>query len=156
MGTKRHKRKGGGELIKRKEKARKLYEGSYTAQRLRQENFRRFMVGLIVRPELPEAGVDLSDDKDVNRYYYYICNGVDTIHTASIGQDYVDAILALVPGNLRERFPDFTANLVAEIKEDFTRNMKKAVVKFALANPFEDYLSEVFFLSRRTMENIKL
>lgn len=42
MGTKRHKRKGGGELIKRKEKARKLYEGSYTAKRLRQENFRRY------------------------------------------------------------------------------------------------------------------
>lgn len=101
------------------------------------------MVGLIVRPELPELGADLSDDKDVNRYYYYICNGVDTIHTASIGQDYVDAILALVPGNLRQRFPDSTDNLMTEIKEDFIRNMKRAVVEFALADPFKDYPAEV-------------
>lgn len=42
MDTKRHKRKGAGELIKRKEKAQRLHEDSYTAERLRQENFRRY------------------------------------------------------------------------------------------------------------------
>lgn len=40
MDTKRFKRKGDGE--KRKEKAQKPHEGSYTAERLRKENFRRY------------------------------------------------------------------------------------------------------------------
>lgn len=103
----------------------------------------RFMVGLIVRPELPEKGVDLSDDKDVNRYYYYICNGVDTIHTVSIEDVFVEAILDLVPGNLRDKFPDFAGDLILEIKEDFTKNMKKAIVEFALVDPSQEHPSEV-------------
>ncbi|EFN75889.1 Dynein heavy chain 7, axonemal [Harpegnathos saltator] len=155
MGTKRYKRKGGGELIKRKEKAQRVHGSLYTAERLRKENFRRFMVGLIAKPELPAMGVDLSDDKDVNRYYYYICNGVDTIHTASIGQDYLDAILGLVPGNLRERFPDFTDNLMTEIKEDFTRNIKKAIVEFALADPFESYPPELGVIEGGDQQSVR-
>jgi len=100
--------------------------------------FIRFMIGLIVKPELPAKDIDLSDDRDVNRYYYYICNGVDTIHTASIEQIFVEAILDLVPSNLRNQFPDFANNLMIEIKEDFIKNMKRAIVKFALTDPFEE------------------
>lgn len=101
------------------------------------------MVGLIEKPELPAIDIDLSDDRDVNRYYYYICNGVDTIHTAHIEQDFVDAILDLVSSNLRDQFPDFTKKVMVEIKEDFTKNIKKAIVKFALTDPAEEYPSEV-------------
>lgn len=96
------------------------------------------MIGLIVKPELPAKDIDLSDDRDVNRYYYYICNGVDTIHTASIEQIFVEAILDLVPSNLRNQFPDFANNLMIEIKEDFIKNMKRAIVEFALTDPFEE------------------
>lgn len=104
----------------------------------------RFMVGLIVKPELPDiVSVDLSDDRDVNRYYYYICNGVDTVRTVSIDEDLVLAILGLVPGGLRERFPDLVDELMIEIKEDFTRNIKRAIVEFALADPFKERPSEV-------------
>lgn len=104
--------------------------------------FIRFIVGLIVKPELPAKDIDLSDDRDVNRYYYYICNGVDTIHTASIEQVFVEAMLDLVPSNLRDQFPDFANNLMIEIKEDFIKNMKRAIVEFALTDPFEEYSSE--------------
>ena len=100
------------------------------------------MVGLIVKPEL-EKDVDLSEDKDVNRYYYYICNGVDTIRTVSVEDVFIEAILDLVPGTLREKFPDFTGDLFLEIKEDFTKNMKKAIIEFALADPFEEHPSQV-------------
>ncbi|XP_050461697.1 dynein axonemal heavy chain 7-like [Cataglyphis hispanica] len=86
--------------------------------------------------------IDLSDDRDVNRYYYYICNGVDTIHTAHIEQVFIDAILDLVSSNLRDQLPDFTNKIMAEIKEDFTKNIKKAIVKFALTDPDEEYPSE--------------
>lgn len=101
------------------------------------------MVGLIVKPELPEKDIDLSDDKDVDRYYYYISNGVDTIHTAGIDEESVRAILVLVPENLHDRFPDFSNNLMTEIKEDFTKNMKRAIVKFALTDRSKEYLLKV-------------
>ncbi|EGI62283.1 Dynein heavy chain 12, axonemal [Acromyrmex echinatior] len=124
-----------------KGKIQKLRGIPHTMKRLREEKFRRFMVGLIVKPEL-EKDVDLSDDKDINKYYYYICNGVDTIHAVSIEDVFVEAILDLVPGSLREKFFNFTDDLIFEIKEDFTKNMKKAIVKFALADPFEEYPSQ--------------
>ncbi|KYQ53326.1 Dynein heavy chain 7, axonemal [Trachymyrmex zeteki] len=127
---------------KRKGKIQKLHGAPHTTKRLREEKFRRFMVGLIVKPELLEKDVDLSDDKDVNRYYYYICNGVDTIHTVSIEDVFVEAILELVPGSLREKFPDFAGDLILEIKKDFTKNMKKAIVEFALADPSEEHPSQ--------------
>lgn len=103
----------------------------------------RFMVGLIVKPELPEKDVDLSDDKYINRYYYYICNGVDTIHTVSIEGVFVEAILDLVPASLRDKFPEFTNNLILEIKEDFTKNIKRAIVEFALTDSAKERPLEV-------------
>ncbi|KYM93367.1 Dynein heavy chain 7, axonemal [Cyphomyrmex costatus] len=139
ISPKRCKRKGEA-LIKGK--MQKWRGVSHTAKRFREEKFRRFMVGLIVKPELQKEDVDLSDDKDVNRYYYYICNGVDTIHTVSIENVFVEAILDLVPGSLREKFSDFVGDLILEIKEDFTKNMKKAIVKFALADPTEEHPSQ--------------
>jgi len=98
----------------------------------------RFMVGLIVKPELPAKDVDLSNDADINRYYYYICNGVDTIHAAGIDEEAVERILALVPKILRKRYPDFSDNLMVEIKEGFTTNIKRAIVEFALTDYFEE------------------
>ncbi|XP_025992810.1 dynein heavy chain 7, axonemal-like [Solenopsis invicta] len=141
MSPKRCKRKGEA-LIKEKEKVQKFRGASHTAKRLREEKFRRFMVGLIVKPELPEMDVDLSDDKDINRYYYYVCNGVDTIHTVSIEDVFVEAILDLVPGSLRDKFSNFASDLILEIKKDFTMNMKKAIVEFALTDPSEERPSE--------------
>lgn len=113
------------------------------------------MVGLIVKPELPAKDIDLGADKDVNRYYYYICNGVDTIHTASIEQVFVEAILDLVPSNLRNQFPDFANNLMIEIKEDFIKNIKRAIIEFALTDPSEEYSSEVGYYKNRKFKNKK-
>jgi dynein heavy chain len=101
------------------------------------------MVGLIVKPELPSKDVDLSDDADINRYYYYICNGVDTIHAAGIDEKAVERILALVPKILRERYPDFSDNLMTEIKEGFTTHIKRAIVEFALTDYLEEHAKVV-------------
>jgi len=101
------------------------------------------MVGLIVKPELPAKDVDLSDDADVNRYYYYICNGVDTINAAGIDEKAVRKILVLVPKILRKRYPDFSNNLMAEIKEGFTMNMKRAIIEFALTDYLEEHAKVV-------------
>ncbi|XP_025075890.1 dynein heavy chain 7, axonemal-like isoform X2 [Pogonomyrmex barbatus] len=137
--------------IKGQKKMQKFRNSPYTAKRLHEENFRRFLVGLIVKPELPEKDWDLSDDKDVNRYYYYLCNGVDTIHTASIDV-FIEAILNLVPGILRDKFPDFANNLMLEIKEDFTKNIKKAIVKFALTHPSEEHPSKFDVIHERYIQ----
>lgn len=115
----------------------------------------RFMVGLIVKPELLEKDVDLSDDKDINRYYHYICNGVDTIHTVSVEEVFIEAILNLVPGNLRAKFPDFANNLILEIKEDFTKNMKNAIVEFALTDPSKEHPSEVGHLIKISLNKTR-
>lgn len=101
------------------------------------------MVGLIVKPELPAKDFDLSDDKDVDRYYYYICNGVDTVHTVGIEEESIEAMLVLIPESLRNQFPDLCHNLMLEIMDDFTWNMKRAIVEFALMDQLEDFLSKV-------------
>jgi len=110
------------------------------------------MVGLIVKPELPAKDVDLSDDADINRYYYYICNGVDTIHAAGIDEEAVERILALVPKILRKRYPDFSDNLMVEIKEGFTTNIKRAIVEFALTDYLEEH--DVKVVALRGASNI--
>lgn len=103
----------------------------------------RFMVGLTVKPELPHVDIDLSNEQDVNRYYNYICNGVDTILTAQIQADVLEDILKLIPYSLRDRFNYYTEDLLVEIKEGFTRNIKKAILQFALRDPLQEHRLEV-------------
>nr|XP_031838488.1 dynein heavy chain 7, axonemal-like [Nomia melanderi] len=106
------------------------------------ENFRRFMVGLVVKPELPKSEIDLRLDPQINRYYNYISNGVDTFYMAQIHEDVLEKILDLVPCNLRDRFNYCTEDLLKEIKDTFTTNIKKAILEFALLNPLQEYLHE--------------
>ncbi|XP_076763838.1 dynein axonemal heavy chain 7 [Xylocopa sonorina] len=129
---------------KSREAKRKQWESAetYTGKRLKVEHFRRFMVGLIVKPQLSGSRIDLSNDEDVNRYYNYICNGVDTVHTVEIQDDVVEEIFDLVPYHLRDRFGYLAESLLIEIKETFTRDIKRAILKYALQDPPESYLSE--------------
>lgn len=96
-----------------------------------------------MKPELPEQDIDLNNDQDVNRYYNYIFTGVDMTHTVEIQDDVLENILNLVPYSLRDRFGYHTETLLIEIKEGFRRNIKKAILQFALRNPLQEYLMEV-------------
>lgn len=102
----------------------------------------RLMVSLIVKTELPEIDIDLNNDQDINRYYNYIYNGVNTFHT-QIQDDTIEKILGLVPYYLRDRFNYYMEDLLIEIKDMYTRIMKKAIVEYALQDPMEYYLLEV-------------
>lgn len=102
----------------------------------------RLMVSLIVKTELPEIDIDLNNDEDINRYYNYIYNGVNTFHT-QIQDNILEKILNLVPYYLRNRFNYYTEDLLIEIRDTYTRNMKKAIVEHALQDPMEYYLLEV-------------
>ncbi|XP_076670804.1 dynein axonemal heavy chain 7 [Andrena cerasifolii] len=134
---------GCARCIRKYEKRRQRQrEVTYTGKRLKTECFRRFTAGLTVKPELPHVDVDLNNDQDVNRYYNYICNGVDTILTAQIQADIVEDILKLIPYSLRERFNYYADDLLAEVKEDFTRNIKKAILQFALQDPLQGHRLE--------------
>ncbi|CAK9814603.1 Dynein axonemal heavy chain 7 [Anthophora plagiata] len=115
---------------------------TFTQKRYKVEEFRRLMVGLIVKTELPGVNIDLNNDKDVNRYYNYICNGVDTVHAVKIQDDVLEMILSLVPSNLRGRFEYHTEDLLFEIKAIFTENIKKAILEYALQDPMEEYFSQ--------------
>lgn len=101
------------------------------------------MVGLVVMPELPKPEIDLCSDSQINRYYNYISNGADTFYTAQIHEDVLEKILDLVPCNLRHRFNSCTEDLLKEIKDTFTTNIKKAILEFALLDPLQEYLHEV-------------
>ena len=101
------------------------------------------MVGLTVKPELPHVNIDLDNDQDVNRYYNYICNGVDTNLAAQIQADVLEDILKLIPYSLRDRFNYCAEDLMVEIKEGFTRNIKKAILQFALQDPLQEHRLEV-------------
>lgn len=101
------------------------------------------MVSLITKPELPNVDIDLNNDEDVNRYYNYICNGVDTVHTVQIQDVVIEKILLLVPYHLRDRFAYYTESLLIEIKDTYTRNIKKAILQYALQVPVQKYLLKV-------------
>ncbi|XP_078046876.1 dynein axonemal heavy chain 7-like [Augochlora pura] len=100
------------------------------------------MVGLLVKPELPKSDVDLSLDANLNRYYNYISNGADTFH-AQIHDDVLQNILHLVPYCLRDQFYHCTEDLLFEIKDRYTRDIKKAVLQFALQDALQEQLQKV-------------
>ncbi|XP_076629954.1 dynein axonemal heavy chain 7 [Colletes latitarsis] len=102
----------------------------------------RFVAGLVVKPELSQANIDLNTDQDVNRYYNYICNGVDTFHAVQIQDDVVEKILNLVPYSLQDRFNYCTEDLLVEIKDTFTTNIKRAILEFALQDRLREHLFE--------------
>lgn len=117
-----------------KQRLKDFYENSYSGNRLSRERFRRFMVGLIVKPE----GLDDARDKDVNRYYNYVRNGVDTIHVANMGEEDVDKILSLVPNTFQQRFEDFMEELMEQVREDYVGAIKQSIVDFVLSDPLQE------------------
>ncbi|XP_068992612.1 dynein axonemal heavy chain 7 [Neodiprion pinetum] len=103
---------------------------SAAKQRVSREEFRRYFVGTVVKPDLPRIDVDLKGDREVNRYYYYIRNGVDAIHVAPLESKILDNISLLVPKTLWGY--EVRDKLVKEIKDDFLLAVKRSIVEFVL------------------------
>jgi dynein heavy chain len=73
--------------------------------------------------------LDLNRSESVDklqRYYYYIANGVDTLNVAELEQHWIDNILALIPKKLRQ-LQESIETLSSEMREDYHMSVKKAI-----------------------------
>jgi len=67
------------------------------------EAFRRHLLDLIIKKEeedLPADAIPSAKERQKLRYYYYIHNGIDTVHVAPIDKLWLQHIYALIPKNL--------------------------------------------------------
>lgn len=93
---------------------------------------------------IPSVSKDPSDtEKLLLRYHYYIQNGIDTLHVASMAVSWQQRIATLIPDKLRNNFANKMEDLIDEIKEDYLKSVKKAIVDFVLKDPMDrDEVSE--------------
>lgn len=120
----------------RKNRTEAFLKSSFTGKRLRREEFRKYLIGLVVKPEVTEQE-DNNASRDLDRYYYYIRNGIDTIHVTSIDEDVIRKIISLIPDILCRRFRFYVESLIEEVKDEFIFSLKKSIVEFVLTDPFD-------------------
>ncbi|KAH6585966.1 hypothetical protein BASA50_000909 [Batrachochytrium salamandrivorans] len=77
---------------------------------------------------------DAYDKDKMQRYYYYITNGVDTQHVAEMEGEWLSNVLRLIPPRLRFLQPSIM-QLSLEMREDYHMSVKKAIVDFVLKDP---------------------
>lgn len=107
---------------------------SYTDMKRRREEFRKQLVALIVSNsderddsnEFPSA-----DECEILRYYYYVKHGIDTIHVSPMADSWLRRIRRQLPPISQQMQPIIAENF-AEINEEYTLAVKKAVVDFVL------------------------
>ena len=85
----------------------------------------------------PPDAIPTNDDMKVLRYYYYIHNGVDTIHASSINQSWLDHIMLIIPKKLKY-WEEILSELLEEVKEEYVLCIKKSIVDFVLTDPAAD------------------
>lgn len=105
---------------------------SYTELRKEREEFRRKLVQLILCEDGPSSekqddgtpfALPSREERVVLRYYYYIQQGVDTVHVTHLDCDTLKRILQLVPPKLR-RWKDHVRTLICEVKVNVTLHFK--------------------------------
>ncbi|KAJ3073863.1 Dynein heavy chain 7, axonemal [Podochytrium sp. JEL0797] len=72
-------------------------------------------------------------DKDtMQRYYYYISNGIDTQHVAEMEDEWLSNVLGLLSDNLKSNHKVTVGSLSNEMRDDYHMSVKKAIVDFVL------------------------
>ncbi|KAJ3012302.1 Dynein heavy chain 7, axonemal [Thoreauomyces humboldtii] len=114
------------------------------------ESFRTNLVNMVMQKTsdaAPSAEDDDEDREDVpsafqekdvmQRYYYYITNGIDTHHVAEMENQWLENVLKLLPQSLKSWHQHTLETLSAEMREDYHMSVKKAIVDFVLKDPRE-------------------
>ncbi|KNE71129.1 hypothetical protein AMAG_15798 [Allomyces macrogynus ATCC 38327] len=114
----------------------------------RNKQFRGELVSLVMKGSRSTAsdgsangGSDDADEPSVQeretmqKYYYYITNGVDTTQVAEMDRRWLAHVLHLIPSRLKDAFPVSVATLSGEMREDYHMSVKKAIVDFVLRDP---------------------
>ncbi|XP_062861638.1 dynein axonemal heavy chain 7 [Trichomycterus rosablanca] len=73
-------------------------------------------------------------EQDMLRYYYYIRNGIDVEHVATMEDSWLENVLRLVPNHL-QRLSRSIELLSDEMRDDYLLSVKKAIVDFVLRDP---------------------
>lgn len=71
-------------------------------------------------------------EKDILRYYYYIHNGIDTVHVAPLEEIRIKNMKDLIANRLLKNYPQHVADLSEEVRDDYLLSVKKAIVDFVL------------------------
>jgi dynein heavy chain len=122
------------------------------------QTFRSKIVDIMMTSNIEDKTVNeveveeeiMTEKEKMQRYYYFIINGVDTQHVADMEDKWLKNILLLIPKNLLER-RDQVEFLSLEMKEDYCISVKKAIVDFVLKDPREKSLE----LIKESMEDMQ-
>ncbi|KAG7467512.1 hypothetical protein MATL_G00154470 [Megalops atlanticus] len=128
--------------------------GGQTKPKSDRELFRSKLVSIITQQESasgppvlddtnpPAFGPLTSAEKDILRYHYYIKNGIDTKHVATMDDSWLENVMTLVPTPLK-RLTDTIEVLSNEMREDYLLSVKKAIVDFVLRDPRDKHENKV-------------
>jgi dynein heavy chain len=108
----------------------------FTLLRRRKEEFRSRLLNLIIKSESSiKKKFKIHNDKDLSLFYYYIKNGLNTLHVAPIDSIIINNILLLIPKKYKYSFHQLLEELLSQIKDEYLLTMKRSVIDFA----FQDF-----------------
>ncbi|KAI8853125.1 dynein heavy chain and region D6 of dynein motor-domain-containing protein [Chytridium lagenaria] len=131
-----------GEVKEKREKVEKVGKGVVKRDK---ESFRTTLVNIMMQhayasmieghhaePAIPDA---IMDKDTMQRYYYYILNGIDTYHVAEMEDEWLDNVLKLLSEKLKVHHQITLDSLSSEMRDDYHMSVKKAIVDFVLKDP---------------------
>ncbi|RKO99706.1 hypothetical protein CXG81DRAFT_14142 [Caulochytrium protostelioides] len=77
----------------------------------------------------------MDEHTSLQRYYYYISNGIDAHHIADMDPHWFDHVIKLLSPTIVERYQDTLASLGNEMRENYILSVKTAIIDFVLQDP---------------------
>ncbi|KAI9347975.1 dynein heavy chain and region D6 of dynein motor-domain-containing protein [Zopfochytrium polystomum] len=109
------------------------------------ESFRTTLVNIVMQhqsepapdnsSESEEGREKFQDKENMQRYYYYVSNGIDTQHVAEMEDVWLANVLGLLSDRLKAHHSDTLDQLSNEMRDDYHMSVKKAIVDFVLKDP---------------------
>ncbi|ORX87075.1 hypothetical protein BCR32DRAFT_215666 [Anaeromyces robustus] len=79
-----------------------------------------------------------NQEKDImQRYYYYITNGIDTYNVADMDNEWLLHVLNYIPMKYKLNCKEKLIELANEMRKDYNMSIKRAIVDFVLKNPHD-------------------